>query len=172
MAVHRRSRFVSHKRSSVKKWFGIDVSATTIAADASTLIASLNAGGLLDRPFTILRTRGVIHIETDQSAASESPAGVVGMIVVNDQALGAGSGSIPDPVPAADAPWIVYEPFIDAFVLGDATGFVESAGVNITFDSKAMRKVGPNEDVALMCEEAAGFGVSITMLGRMLVQLH
>ena len=51
-------------------------------------------------------------------------------------------------------------------------GFNESVGSAYDIDSKAMRKVGPNEDVALMIEEVNAFGAVVQTTGRMLVKLH
>jgi len=171
MAVpRRRSGFVASRRRTTQ-WFGIDLSAT-IVADASTQIGSLNAAALLARPFTVMRTRLWYHVESDQTAASEVATGALGMIVANDQAVAAGSGSIPDPVASSDAPFFVWEPFTNSFILGDATGFVEPGGTDIVVDSKAMRKVGANEDVSVIIEETNGVGINVFLTGRMLVALH
>ena len=156
----------------VPSWFFVDIGPTTIGADASSLIGSLNATALLARPFTIVRTHLMFHVESDQSVASESPVGALGMMIVSDEAIAAGSSAIPDPVADSDAPWYVWQPFQVQFELGDATGFTTNGGRQYMIDSKAMRKVGNNEDIAFVLEEIDTFGVIIRLLGRFLIKLH
>ncbi len=152
-------------------WIGVS-SSTTLPASAKVLISLLNATALATRPFTIVRTRLWLHVETDQSAASETVRGAFGVIVVSDQAVAAGAASVPGPVTNTDADFLVYQPFVNIFTLGDATGFVEPTGTSVMIDSKAMRKVGANEDVAYMMENAVAFGAILTLQGRYLIKLH
>ena len=55
-----------------------------------------------------------------------------------------------------------------------AAGFESNAGSHTVFDSKAMRKVGANEDIAVVVENGAGGdnGAIIRIVGRMLVKFH
>jgi len=39
-------------------------------------------------------------------------------------------------------------------------------------DSKAMRKVGPNQDIAGMFSSESNAGALLTIQGRLLIQLH
>ncbi len=153
-------------------WSSIDISPVAIAADASSLIGQLSATELLLRPFTVVRTRGVIHIESDQVAASEITTGAVAMMVVSDQALAAGASAIPDPVNNADAPWFMYQNFVNSLLFGSLIGIQEPTGQYYEIDSKAMRKVGKNEDVALMIEETNNVGLIVSFSGRWLLKLH
>ena len=153
-------------------WIQISLGPTTIASSGSVLIGSLNAAALAFRPFTVVRTRIYMHIESDQSAASEQVRGAFGAIVVSDQAVAAGVASIPVPVTHSDAPFFVYEPFVNSFLFGDGTGFITPVGTNIIIDSKAMRKVDVNEDIALQAQNAVAFGSLLSIQGRMLVKLH
>ena len=156
-------------------WIGLSVAPVAVGAGAKVLVASLNAVALALRPFTIVRTRFFMQIESDQSIASELARGVTGMIVVTDQAVAAGSASVPGPVTDPDAGFHVYEPWVNSFLFATAIGFQEPAGTTVpSADSKAMRKVGNNEDLAVVCENtsAGGIGVLLTMQGRILVKLH
>jgi len=154
-------------------WLGIDIDPVTIAAGATVLVATLNAAALALRPFTVVRTRAMINWGSDQAAASEAPLGALGLIVVSDQAAAAGSGSVPSPVGNTDAPFFVWEPLISTFLFGDLTGFIEPSGYNLVVDSKAMRKVGVNEDVAIQVgNTSSAEGAIAVMIGRMLVKLH
>ena len=168
----RRSRFVRPAKSA-KTWVGIDLALTAVAGSATVLIGSLNAAALLLRPFTILRTRMAFFIESDQLAAGESSRGALGFIVVSDQAITAGTASIPKPTTQLNAKFFVWEPWINSFLLASAVGFAETgASASWIVDSKAMRKVAINEDVAIQCSNSSANGVLATLEGRMLVQLH
>ena len=155
-----------------KIWIGWTIATTQITADASTLVSTLNAAALAFRPFTILRTRAILNVATDQTAASEFPKGALGKMVVSEEAATAGSASIPDPVADSDGDWYVWQPFEADFVLGAAAVGFYNIGWQYTIDSKAMRKVGNNKQVITMIEEVNAFGVDISVAGRMLIQLH
>ena len=96
------------------------------------------------------------------------------MIVVSDQATDAGAASIPAPVNEVNAPFFVWEPWIVNFTVATAVGFESAAGYTSTIDSKAMRKVGVNEDIAVMVENSAGGdnGAVARIEGRILIKLH
>ena len=166
-----RARFVRPPpRSSV--WIGINIENIAVGPGATVLVGVLNAAALALRPFTVTRTRGIIQWQSDQAAASEYSFGALGCIVVSDQAVAAGVASIPEPLLNTDAPFFVWEPFGDSFLFGDGTGFQGNALYTQPVDSKAMRKVQNNEDVAFTVENGSGFGAIFTMTARMLVKLH
>jgi len=153
-------------------WFFLTVLDTALAAGAKVLLGSFNAAALALRPFTIVRSRFLLKYGSDQLAISETPQASIGMIVVSDQAVAAGVASLPGPTTDADAPWFVHEGAIDEFLFGDATGFQGDAGFTKEVDSKSMRKVGSNEDLAIVAEQRATFGANVALQGRMLVKLH
>ncbi len=95
-----------------------------------------------------------------------------GAIVVSDQAVAAGAVSIPGPVADTDGNWFVYQPMHRDFLIKDATGIMVDFFERYPIDSKAMRKVGANEDVALMFETVPAVGGILNIRGRMLVKLH
>jgi hypothetical protein len=143
----------------------------TLVSGAEKLVTVLNAAALLLRPFTILRSRLEIQFHSDQLAATEHPQGVLSYIVVTDQASGVGITALPAPMAEPDADWFIYQGVIASLDFADSTGFSQ-AGNLFTIDSKAMRKVGPNQDVASICELRSQGGAIISGEGRMLVQLH
>ena len=82
----------------------------TVAANA-LLIALISNAALLDlAPYTVVRTRGLLTIWSDQVAVAESPQGIFGMIVVKDTAAQIGSTALPDPLNEVDDDWYVYQP--------------------------------------------------------------
>ena len=55
----------------------------------------LSAIGLALRPFTLIRVRGIFTIASDQSAATETQVGALGVAVVSEQAASIGVTAVP-----------------------------------------------------------------------------
>ena len=165
-----RNRIVTRSRSAARGnvWLTIGVNNQAIAANTVALLSSLNAAALALRPFTIVRTHLDLFIRSDQSAAIEDPHGAWGAIVVNDQAVATGVNAVPDLVTNGDASFFAYQGF--AFQAGVANG--GNVGVHYPINSKSMRKVGNNEDIAFMAVNTnASDGLTIYFNGRVLVKL-
>jgi len=148
---------------------------TTSVVDGVVLLKQLNAAALALRPFTIVRSRGYIHLTSDQEAASEKQAITYGHIVVKDQASAAGVGSVPTPETESGSDWHVFEQLATEFVLGTAVGFDAQGGIGRTFDSKAMRKVDLGDDLIQVLEVGAttiSEGIVFRDFSRVLIKLH
>ena len=170
-----RGRFV-RPNPRTKMWIGAGVGRTTIVAGSKQFISSLSAGALLLRPFTILRTRMLISFFSDQEAADEGPFGSYGRIVVTDTAAAVGVTAIPDPGSTTgdpDAGWFVHQPvWTQLQIIGGISAAIVSSPNSYVVDAKAMRKVGPDDNIVSMFSEEAGVGAFLTTQGRMLIQLH
>ena len=96
------------------------------------------------------------------------------MQVVSDSAVAAGVGSVPTPLTETDADYFVYAPVAFDFEFSNATGIYQLAGDGVvhTVDSKAMRKVGLDEDVSVVLQQQVGTGAILSVEGRFLVKLH
>ncbi len=154
-------------------WIGMQIPVVTVGANVATLVATFNAAAKLLRPFTIIRTRCILNITSDQVVTSEFVQGAFGMQVVTDSAAAAGVASVPTPLTETDADFFVYQPFINSFLDATSVGFFEQGGQGNSWliDSKAMRKVGTDDDVAVTCNDLAS-GYNLALEGRMLVKLH
>ena len=152
-------------------WIQFQPAITTMSATGGTLIFSLNATALALRPFTIVRTHLDLLYLSDQEAASESLAGVYGRTIVTDRASGAGIASVPTPLTNTDENWFAYQAVSNDFIR-TAAGLDGNNGTHYTIDSKAMRKVGPNDDVIAVFEQQSATGAVIVANGRYLVKLH
>ncbi len=153
-------------------WFGIPPTASTIAAaDTANIIVSLNAGALALRPFTVVRTRGLLFSRSDQEAASESYGTSLGVAVVSDQAVAIGVTAVPTPIAdQGSGLFFVYESTTGRFTV---TGAPDQPGVNGPYDSRAMRKVESGQDVVFVLETWTGFsGTVVNHIARMLIKLH
>ena len=153
-------------------WLSALVGTTVLPASFSVLLAVLNAAALALRPFTIVRTHLVVSYTSDQVAASELPFGALGMIVVTDTAAAIGITAVPKPASNTDSDWFVWQGLIAEFNFADGTGFQGNAARQYIVDSKAMRKVGNDDDMVIVGQSSATVGAQITIRGRFLVKLH
>ncbi len=155
-------------------WVGVDLVNTSIGGGTAVLVSSLNAAALALRPFTIVRTRLHLFLNSDQQIASENQFAAVGMAVVSDQASAIGVTAVPTPITdlASDL-WFLHQWMTSEFIFATAVGLGGSAGKVMEVDSRAMRKVEDGED-AIVCVEsdAVSNGVEFGTMGRMLVKLH
>ena len=153
-------------------WLGWNIAATTLTGSSKQVIASLNAGGLALRPFTIVRSRIDVRYESDQAAVSEKPTGAVGFGVFNDTAVALGPTGVPGPFSTTEGDWFIYQPLMIHFQFLSSISFDANASQHYTIDSKAMRKVGQDDDIAMVTEMNTASGAVIASVGRILVKLH
>ena len=157
-------------------WFdfaSLQTDFTGLAANSALLFSSLNAAALALRPFTIVRTRGLLTVTTDQIAATERPFGAFGISVVTDQATAIGITAVPQPGDDAGSDeFLLWEPWSANVQLGSNIGFAD-LGRTFVLDSKAMRKVDIGQDVvAVMDNQSNTDAVDFALTYRMLVKLH
>ena len=177
--IHTRGRSGFIRRGGVKRretvWVGIAQTQTGIVPSTAVLLGSLNAAALALRPFTVVRTRGLLGILSDQVTGTEDQACSYGHAVVSDQASAIGVTAIPTPVvdQASDL-WYVFENMMSDIRFASGVGFGK-IGIYKDFDSKAMRKVDVGQDVVTVVETpAVAFtdGIIFNAVGRFLVKLH
>jgi len=155
-------------------WFGgIEFSQALATAGTAVLVSTLNAAALALRPFTVIRTRGMLHIDTDNAAAAEHYSAAFGMAVVSDQAAAIGVTAVPTPVTDSGSNlWFVYD-----WLFGSHNSRTDvgqgTAGFVKEIDSKAMRKVESGSDLAVVIERGAiTAGCTLSGFARNLVKLH
>ena len=145
---------------------------STIAANVSLLFSQLSATGLALRPFTIMRNRGFVWMATDQATNSEEPFGVYGEIVVTESASAIGITAIPTPMTETNASWVTWAPMVAAMRFSTAAAFA-NMGQHFEVDSKAMRKVGIDDDlVGIVQNGSSSHGLQFLAMMRTLIQLH
>ena len=91
---------------------------------------------------------------------------------MKEPAVAAGVGSVPTSFIETDADWFVWQGLINDFVLGTAVGFDAQGGRQYIVDSKAMRKVGVDEDLVGVIQLSSAVGAEFVARGRTLVKLH
>ncbi len=156
------------------EWGSIGVAQTSVDGTA-ILVASLNVAGLALRPFTIVRIHLEILIQSDQLAVTEAQVGGVGFCVVSDSATAAGIAAVPTPLTELGSDlWMAHQLMLNSIDIAGTVSIGDTAGGRrYTIDSKAMRKVNNDQDLALVVEgSGTGAGALITTIGRFLVKLH
>ncbi len=113
-------------------WVGGVFSSTALAtASSAALINSFGAGVLALRPFTIVRTRGLLWFRSDQVAVGETQRAAYGEAVVSDQSVAIGITAVPTLVTDSFSDlWFVFE-----------TLFNDMA---VTTDIGRLRRVNPD----------------------------
>ncbi len=173
----RRSGLVLRGGRNVREtaWLGGSYTINVIAsASTATLVTSLNAAALALRPFTVVRTRGLLSLVSDQTGADEDQAIGFGIAVVSDQATAIGITAIPTPTTdnASDL-WFVYESLFSKFIFISGIGVTSPTVMERVIDSKAMRKVDVGEDIVDVLESSGGSGgVRVLQFNRTLIKLH
>jgi len=165
------SRPMVAARKRTSQWLNLVINEVAVAANTKLLVVTLGAQALALRPFTIVRTHLRYTWLTDQVAAFENPLGALGMIVVSDTAAAVGVTAVPDTIANADGNWYLWEPLVYDMIF--ASGGFACPLVANAVDSKAMRKVGADEDVAVVVVNSnASHGARFSAVGRFLVKLH
>jgi len=175
MARRTRQRPLRGSTRRESDWFAVNPSQSTVTAGGGTLIGSLNAAALALRPFTIVRTYLEVLISSDQQIATELYGVGISAAVVSDQALAIGVTAVPTPISDLDSDmFFLHRVMWGAFMFGSAVGIARE-GFPYSIDSKAMRKVNGDQDVAVVVESMAstvGEGSTVTVAGRMLIKTH
>ena len=127
-----------------------------VGSNVKLLISSFDAeAGGAPRP-TMVRNRGAVVHRPTALAADIEYSGAFGVGVVSAQAFAIGITALPGPWSDADwSGWMVWRSFAGAFdVTSDISRILLHTVLEV--DSKAMRKIGPNDIVVTMAESATG----------------
>ena len=122
---------------------------------------------------TIIRTRGILSIMSDQQAANETQIGALGIGVVQEQAASIGVIAVSHPIAdSLSGLWFTWVPFAQSFLFITAAGVDCQRQTNYEIDSKAMRKLGANERLVFVVEnQSAIHGLQFWFTIRMLSKL-
>ena len=133
---------------------------------AAQIAALAQAGG------TIVRTRGILWVTSDQEAATEDPFGAMGMMVVRDQARIAGVAAVPTPVAEAENDgFFVHQWWNAGLRFGSTIGFTGNPWKRYEFDSKAQRKFTSSDAIVVTIENSSSaFGCEFQLQFRMLIK--
>ncbi len=150
------------------------IRATIASADTAVVLFTFSTVITDLLPLTIVRTRGYIHISSDQTANTETQELAFAIAIVSDQASAIGVTAVPTPVADADSDlFFVYEPNVMQMQVSDATGVNAPSGVGRSFDSKAMRKLPDGTNISAVAETAGNSaGAIVTVQASLLIKSH
>ena len=171
MARHRAPMRRGPRRET--SWLDVEP-VVTVVDNSAAITHVMTAAELAKRPFTAIRTRLSVHINSDQLAADEIAIAAIGLCVVSDQAAAIGVTAVPTPLNDLESDlWFVIQPLITDFTFVTGIGIDADGGRNYEIDSKAMRKVNDDEQIVIVVEGSgiAG-GAGITTVGRLLIKEH
>ena len=148
------------------------VGVVLVGVNTKVLALSFSAADLsVQAPATIIRTRGVLWVRSDQDAAEELQLGAFGVGFVNETARALGVTAIPGP--STDAlwdGWFVHQPIVQSSKRNVA-GSGGMSGIQYQIDSKAMRKFEGDEGLAIMVENTNNLNAfEIALFLRILVK--
>jgi len=172
-----RSRIVRGVRRETAWLFIASRRVTMAGASTAVFTASLNAAALAARPFTVIRTLLHLSLKSDQVAQTEAFDAAAGMCVISDQASAIGVTAVPTPMTDLGSDlWFFHKILDGEFLFSSGVGF-EAQGVvpsgGITVESKAMRKINDDSDLAIVTETSAvSIGAIMYLAGRLLIKLH
>ena len=174
MAVRRFARGgrTASQLRSKKEWAGFSsgTGVTTLAAATSVIVGSfvVTAG-----PETILRTRGLLSIKSDQESADEAVHGALGIAIVSEDAFTVGITAVSTPISdIQNDSWFVWIPFHHAIQIVTAVGYSEPAASLFPIDSKAMRKFHSDQRaVVVLQNNAAAAGLNFHLVLRSLAKV-
>ena len=136
------------------------------------MISSFAPDALAILAATVVRVRGLFFVHPTAFGADLSYDGAYGLGVVSDEALAAGAGSIPRPFDDDDwTGWLVHGYFNERIEFtADGASILMLPVQKTVIDSKAMRKVRPNEALVWMVESRVG-AITAQLHARVLMML-
>ena len=156
-----RSGFVGARRTRAPArqtvWIGpADQPQAAVASNTSVVVASFDASAAGFDKATLVRTRGVFLHRPSAYSVDLAYQGAFGIGIVSDDAFAIGTTAIPGPFTDSDwGGWFVWRSFGYFLENGSNIGLLRGHE-SLEIDSKAMRKIGPNETMVVMCESQAG----------------
>ena len=175
--TRRKSGFIfrSGVRRRETQWLSLDPVSNTLAAGSTAVVSNvMSAAELALRPFTVVRTRGIFNLQSDQAGVSEFYHAGFGAAVVSDQAVAIGITAVPTPMTdrVSDL-WFLFTEMMGTVQVSSAIGFQHPVGLGLEFDSKAMRKVEEGAQIIFTKETSSiSLGVIAASAGRVLIKLH
>ena len=177
MAFRQNRNQGSFRRSGPRRQVGWDISLLSVAqiavaAGAKVLMLNASPASLATLvPGTIVRTRGMLTIGSDQRSALEDQIGSFGIGLVNSVAGALGVTGVPAPGDEAIwGGWFVHQYFANRFEFVTGAGFETNGQMQFPIDSKAMRKLEGEQALIGVLQNHGSFGFVATLQLRFLIK--
>jgi len=145
----------------------------TIPASSKILLAATALGGLSEiSPATLIRTRGIFSVASDQFTGTEIQSGSLGLALVSNAQGALGITALPSPeTDALWDGWFWIQAFRQVMRFGSAIGFEGDWTHPYEIDSKAMRKIEDDQVLVLVGENNhASNGLNVQFNTRHLIK--
>jgi len=157
--ARQRGRIVSRGSKRHGEWVGSTPQTSLTALAASSVVLD-QVFTPFDAGETVIRTRGLFAVKTDQVISTENQMGAVGIGIVSEQAATVGITAVPHPdTDSGWNGWLWHSYYASSFTFGSSVGFTSPTLFHIEIDSKAMRKVGDNERLVVVVENSGVVGI-------------
>ena len=144
---------------------------TNIAGNSKVLLASFAAAQLDPvAPATVVRTRMMFVVSSDQEAADENQLGVMGFSFQNDVARALGVTGLAGPGTDFNYDWFVYQPIAQQVRFLSAIGVEPHWSTQYVIDSKAQRKFTGGDALVIVVENLGTAGFDVAIEGRILIK--
>ena len=125
----------------------VGISAAKVAAGTSALGVATGGG------ITLIRTRGNLSVHFDPTTVADVVDLGIGLGIFSSDAFATGQAAMPGPLSDADYDWVYH----NVFVIPPASTNTETEtslnqNMNVVVDSKAMRKMKPNQTLGWIAE--------------------
>ncbi len=166
---HARRSFRGNNSRSARltEWGGLaDQGFVAVASTGATIVSSI----AFEDPGTLIRSRGSIGVHPTDFTADGNVVGAFGAGIVSFEAAAIGVTAVPHPYRDSDwGGWMIWESYQFRLEHDSNIGkFMPT--IRIPIDSKAMRKVGPNEVIVFVAESQEG-AYQINETVRLLLKL-
>ena len=144
-----------------KQWLSLPSLEATFSTDG-------NIGGsalAFVAPATILRIRGSFFVQFDSTAqVGDNISVAVGIGIVSTDAAALGATALPDPASELEYPWLWWGSMNLASEVAAAPTAWGPGAQFMEVDTKAMRRVKPQQSLALIVEVFSATGAPVTLL--------
>ena len=172
----RGSRPAGRARPALLEWADVVTHLAGPGVTTKTVAATTAIGGAVNFAATLVRTRGDLLCQFDPANIADIMQVGIGLAVVSADAFAIGSTAVPGPLTDADWTWIYHR--LVTFGPAIAAAQTETAlpqHARIEVDSKAMRKVKPNEVIAWVAESivlSGGGSLDVFVTARHLFKIN
>jgi hypothetical protein len=145
-----------------KSWVGLPRSITSLSTNATFL------GGVLDfiGPGTLLRFRcnDILMTFNATQQVDDDINLTLGLGIVSTDAAALGATAMPDPLGEPDYPWVWWGNYTLRSQLSSGVNGLGSSVIRIEADSKAMRRVKPQQSLVWIIEASGASGAPVTVV--------
>ncbi len=140
-----------------KQWFSTPSLVAEVTTNGNTLGGAIN----FLEPATILRVRGAIHTQFDESVQVGDRMRITAALgIISTDSFNSGSANVPDPAGEPEYPWLWWDSWVhEATLTSGVPGSTWGPGApRAVVDTKAMRRMKPSQSLVTIVETSEAIG--------------